>query len=207
MASRRYEQRIRAATAEDTRRRILDAMRERIRSAPTEELSIDRVAQDAGVARSTIYVVFGSRAGLFEALGEDLLSRAGFQRIVDAVSLPDPREALRASLRASCEVYAAERDVARVLASNAALNPGAFGGVFDVLNRGRAEGLRHLATRLKRDDVLRHDVSIKEATEILWVITSFDVFDQLYSSRGLTAQAVGRRLIAMAERAICVGQG
>ena len=73
MTTRKYTQQVRAVAADETRRRILDAMRDRLRAAPSEALSIERVAQDAGVARSTVYVVFGSKAGLFEALGQDLL--------------------------------------------------------------------------------------------------------------------------------------
>src|SRR5689334_25070099 len=113
MTTRRYEQKLRAAAAEDTRRRILEAVHDRVRAAPSEPVSVEKVAQDAGVARSTVYLIFGSRAGLFEALGQFLLDRAGFHRIVEAVQLPDAREALRASLRAAVEVYADERDVAR----------------------------------------------------------------------------------------------
>ena len=123
MTTRRYTQHARAEAADETRRRILDAMRERLRAAPSVVLSIERVAQEAGVARSTVYVVFGSKAGLFEALGQDLLDRTGFQRIVDAVALPDAREAVRASLRAAARVYAAERDVSRTIYSMESLEP------------------------------------------------------------------------------------
>ena len=77
MAKRPYEQRLRARSAEETRRRILDAVYERLREAPAEPVSVERVARMAGVARSTVYLVFGSRAGLFDALGDDLLRQDG----------------------------------------------------------------------------------------------------------------------------------
>ena len=67
MATRPYEQRQRAEAAEQTRRRILDAVIERLRKAPAEPVSVDRIAEMAGVARSTVYAIFGSRAGLFDA--------------------------------------------------------------------------------------------------------------------------------------------
>jgi AcrR family transcriptional regulator len=186
MATRKYEQRERALTAEQTRRRILDTMRERLRAAPAEALRIDVLAGAAGVARSTVYAIFGSRTGLFEALGRDLLESAGFARVVAAVQLPDVRAALRESLRAASEVYAAERDVARVLFSMARLDPEAVAGAVEALEHGRTEGMRHLAGRLKRQGVLHAGTSVKEAADILWVVTSFETFDQLYTERGLS---------------------
>jgi AcrR family transcriptional regulator len=203
VTTRRYEQKLRASAAEETRQRILDAMRDRLRAAPSEPVSVEKVAQDAGVARSTIYLVFGSRAGLFEALGHHLLERAGFHRIVDAVGLPDAREALRASLRAAVEVYADERDVARALSSMAQLDPDAVGGAFDVFDHGRAEGLLHLATRLREQGELLPGLTPAEAADCLWVITSFDTFDQLYTGRRLPREVVAERLVGLAERAVC----
>ena len=202
MTTRRYTQQARALAADETRRRILDAMRARLREAPSEALSIERVAQDAGVARSTVYVVFGSKAGLFEALGRDLLDRTGFQRIVDAVALPDSRDAVRASLRAAAQVYAAERDVSRTIYAMWALEPEAVRGTFEVVERGRAEGQRRMAERLAAEGHLHPDLTVDEATDILWVITSFETFDQLYTGRGLGEEDTAARLITMAERAL-----
>lgn len=200
--SRRYTQRVRAASAEDTRERILEAMRARLRNAPSEPVSLERVAQDAGVARSTVYLVFGSKAGLFEALGQDMLVRTGFHRIVAAVALPDARDAVRAGLRAAASVYATERDVARAIYSMWWLEPDAVRGVYEVVERGRAQGQRHLAQRLRDEGHLRADVTVDEAADILWTITSFDAFDQLYTGRSLTEQEVADRLVAMAERTL-----
>ncbi|HZW42090.1 MAG TPA: TetR/AcrR family transcriptional regulator [Agromyces sp.] len=202
MSTRKYTQQARAAAADETRRRILDAMRDRLRAAPSEALSIERVAQEAGVARSTVYLVFGSKAGLFEALGQDLLERTGFQRIVDALALPDAREAVKESLRAAAGVYAAERDVSRTIYSMWSLEPEAVRRAFEVVERGRAEGQRRTAERLADEGHLRPDVTVEEAADILWVITSFETFDQLYTGRGLSEADTAARLVMMAERAL-----
>ena len=98
MAQRKYEQRLRAEQAEETRRRILDAVYERLRQAPAEPIALDEVARRARVARSTIYLVFGSRAGLFQAFAEDLSERTGLAALTEAVAHPDPREHLRGGL-------------------------------------------------------------------------------------------------------------
>lgn len=206
MTTRKYTQQARAAAAEETRRRILDAMRVRLREAPSEALSIERVAQEAGVARSTVYLVFGSKAGLFAALGQDLLEQTGFHRIVEAVALPDARDAVRESLRAAVGVYAAERDVSRTIYSMWSLEPESVRGAFEVVERGRAEGQRRLAGRLAEQGHLHAEVTVDDAADILWVITSFETFDQLYTGRGLSEEETAARLVTMAERALWASQ-
>lgn len=111
MATRKYEQRLRADAAAETRRRILDAVYQRLREAPSEPVSIDRIARMARVARPTVYLVFGSRAGLFEAVGADLRERGGFGRMLQAAAHPDAREALRGGICGVVTMYAAHRDV------------------------------------------------------------------------------------------------
>jgi AcrR family transcriptional regulator len=203
MAPRKYEQRLRAEAAEETRRRILDAVYERLRAEPTQPLSLDRVAQAARVARSTIYVIFGSRAGLFDAVATDLLYRGGFDQVVTAVADPDAREHLRGGIRGGVETYAAYRDVQRVLHSTAALDPQALAGAVQRADARRAGGMAYLAQRLAEQDLLRPDVSVDDAAHLLWLVTSFDAFDVLYSGRGLPVDEVARLLVATAERAVC----
>ena len=45
-------------------------------------------------------------------------------------------------------------------------------------------------------------VGVDEANDILWVITSFESFDLLYSGRGLPLDTVVERLTETAERAL-----
>src|SRR6478735_6582478 len=94
--SRKYEQRLRAESAEATRQRILDVVARQLRKAPNQPISLDLIASRAKVARSTIYTIFGSRAGLFEAFVEQLWARTGLAELTEAVSTEDPAQHLRA---------------------------------------------------------------------------------------------------------------
>ena len=201
--TRKYEQRLRAEGAEETRRRVLDALYARLRDTPAQPVSVDQVAQDAKVSRSTVYLIFGSRAGLFDALGTDLLQPAGFQEVVEAVAHPDAREHLRLGLRAGAEWFAAHRDVARALYSMSLLDPQALAGAVQRWEENRAGGMEYLARRLAEQDVLRPDVTTKEAADVLWLLASFDSFDQLYTGRGLPVDEVAQVLITTAERSLC----
>jgi hypothetical protein len=67
---------------------------------------------------------------------------------------------------------------------------------------GRWPGMRNIAGRLEAQGYLRDDLSRDEAAQILWVLTSFATFDQLFRERGLSAGGVTDRLRAVAERTL-----
>jgi AcrR family transcriptional regulator len=203
VAARKYEQGLRAEAAEQTRRRILDAVYERLRAAPSERVSVEQIARSARVARSTVYVVFGSRAGLFDALAKDLVKRGGFDRVLEAVADADAREHLRGGIRGNCEFFAADRDVHRALQSMSALNPDALAGAVQRWEQRRTGGMTYLAQRLADQDLLRPDVTPEQAAHLLWLLTSFDSFDLLYTGRGLSVGEVADVLTTTAERSLC----
>ncbi|SFW78485.1 TetR/AcrR family transcriptional regulator [Amycolatopsis australiensis] len=203
MSTRKYEQRLRADAAEETRRRILAAVYERLCQAPTEPVSIEQVAKMAGVSRSTVYLVFGSRAGLFDALGDDLRGRGGFDRAVDATTETDARNGLFASIRASVPIFAEHREVLRVLYSMAQLDPDAVGGAVHRMAESRSAGMAWHAQRLAEQNQLRPDVTVDEAADLLWTLCGFETFDQLYTGRALPVEAVADLLVAMVERVVC----
>lgn len=202
MDKRRYVQRARAEAAEATRRRILDAARATLERGPVGALRVEEVARQAGVSRSTVYLLYGSRAGLFDALARYLRDAAGFGELIEASRLPDALENLRASQRAAVRVYAAMPHLARAMYTLAAIDPDAVAAVA-AMEDGRRPGMARLAAALAAQGYLRDGVSIKEAAEILGVITSFATFDELYSGSGLPVEVVADRLVAMAVRSVC----
>jgi AcrR family transcriptional regulator len=202
VAGRTYEQRARAEEAERTRMRIIEAVFERLRAAPAEPIAIDTIARTAGVARSTVYAIFGSRAGLFDAVGRELAARSGYARLVDAKHQPDARDHLRAGFRAASEMLAANRDVYRALRSMAQLDEQAVGGVVRRMDEERAGGMTRLVSRLAEQRVLRDDLSVQDAEHMLWMLTSFESFDLLYTGRGLSVDRTVELLIDTAERAL-----
>ena len=169
-----------AETSEATRRRILDALEHRLREAPTEPVSVDEVATRAAVARTTVYLAFGSWAGLFDALATDLWERAGLADLTEAVAHPDAREHLRG-------VPGWHRDLRGTARRRRCpvLDVGARPGVRRRRDRP-AGGLtvgRHayLAGRLAEQGLLRDDVTVEAAADVLWMLAGFGSFDELFS--------------------------
>ena len=107
-------------------------------------------------------------------------------------------------MREGSRLYAGGRDLGRALFSLSLLDPDAAEAIV-VLEHGRAPAMRKLAQRLKDEGYLRADVGVAEAADVLWLLTSFDTFDQLYTGRGLSEATVAKRVVAMAERELLVG--
>ena len=176
---RSYNQKARAESAQETRRRIIDVTRDLLTRAPLENVSLPAIAAGAEVARSTVYAIFGSREGLMVAVAEDLLERGGFARIGQALRGPDVVRAFEISMDVAMELYSQEHAVSQALLSLSAVDRDASSAAAR-LNFGRREGMRRLAQRMHEQGVLRDDVTVDEAADVLWVITSFETFEQLY---------------------------
>jgi hypothetical protein len=84
----------------------------------------------------------------------------------------------------------------------AELDPDAVGGAMQRSEQRRAAGMARLARRLSRQGLVRDGLTAKQAADRLWVLTSFDAFDLLYSGRKHSASAVARALVDLAERGV-----
>jgi AcrR family transcriptional regulator len=201
--TRAYKQKARAESAAETRRRILDGVYARLREEPSTPPSVGEIARTAGVARSTVYLVFGSRAGLFDAFAEELWQRSGLPNLQKAVNVPDAREGVLGGIRAGVDIFAADRDVFNALFAMTKLDPDAVGGAVERIEGRRAQGMTWGSRRLARQKQLKPGVSARRAAHVLWLVASFDAFDLLYTGRGLSAQQTGRILADTFEDAVC----
>jgi len=203
MERRKYDQVRRAETASETRRRILETVGQCLREKPTEQPSLNRVAERAGVSRSTIYADFGSRSGLFDAFVVDLWERTGLGELGDAVAATSARERLREGTRAASRMKGRELAVYRVLHAMDRLDPASAGGAVRQMETSRRRGMADVAEHLARDGELLDGVSVDEAADLLWVITSFESLDLLVAGRGRSVDEAADLLVAAAERAVC----
>ena len=202
MSRRPYEQRLRAEAADATRERILDALYERLGEGPVGPVSVDEVARRARVARSTVYLAFGSRGGLFDALTERLLGGEGYDRILEATRHPDARETLRGGLEGGVRMFAAHHEVFRVLYAIARIEPDSVGEALARSERRRWKSMDWLAGRLSEQGLLRPDVTPARAADVIWLLAGFEAFDQLASGRGLDPDEVVEVLVQTAESAL-----
>jgi AcrR family transcriptional regulator len=200
--TRAYEQKARAESAAETRRRILDGVYECLHEEPSTPPSVGEIARRADVARSTVYLVYGNRAGLFDAFAQDLWQRSGLPNLQEAVNVPDAREGILGGIRAGVDIYAADRDVFNALFAMTKLDPDAVGGAVQRIEEQRAKGMTWASRRLARQKQLKPGISASNAAHVLWLVASFEAFDLLYTGRGLSARETGRILADTFENAV-----
>jgi AcrR family transcriptional regulator len=179
MSPRPYRLERRRVAADQTRARIIAAARDVLlagRGFPG--FTIDAIARHAGVARMTVYYQFRSKAGLLEAIFDDLAARGEIRRLAEAFAQPDPQVALRSFVAAFGHFYAADRLMFRRLHAYAALDPEIEHGL-----TGRAawrrDGLGVLVGRMAARFGAPAPRQTDEAIDLLHMLTSFESFDAL----------------------------
>jgi AcrR family transcriptional regulator len=159
----------RESAAARTRRAILQAAQALLRERPGEP-TVGAIAAQAGVSRLSVYHHFGSRAGVLGAVAE----------------------AAHASGRS---VGTDVRSFIAEAVAHWATDPPLFRRL---TKPDSDERPRELAARLAADDRLRPGCSLKEAEDVIAVLTSFAAFDRLHHGGRRSAAAVTEILMRMA---------
>jgi AcrR family transcriptional regulator len=179
MCPRPYRLGQRQATTDQTRSRILAAARDLLTVGEGfSGFSIDAVAHQADVARMTVYYQFGSKAGLLEALFDDVASSGGMGQIPDAFQRTEPLEALSAYVEILSRFYNSDRLILRRLRGLATLDPD-LEQALRARGERRRKGLRVIIGRLMDRYGRPAPESFDEAVDILHMLTSFESFDAL----------------------------
>jgi AcrR family transcriptional regulator len=201
MSPRPYRLGRRAESIEQTRGRIIAAMRELLARDGYRSASLEEVGRVADVARATVYYQFGSKAGLLEAVVGDIQRRAGQSGVADALGVTDPIEALRQAFVAGSRFWAAEHPLIRRLTGLAAVDEEIRRVIADV-EQNRVPLLAGLVERLEAAGQLSPDIPPTRALDVLWMLSSFEAFDQLLTGRGLTVQEIAQILTDLAVRGL-----
>lgn len=197
---RRYESPIRQEQARDTRRRVLEAARQLFLARGYIATPIGAIAQEAGVAAQTVYVTFGNKRTILAALmdlslgGDDepvgLLERPGPQRMRDE---PDQRRQLRMMAHGIREILDRAGPLFEVVRAAAAADP----EIAEMYRRLQDERLRNMTMVVgwvaeKRP--LKEGITLADASDIVWTLTSADVHRLLRAERGWTGERYERWL-------------
>ena len=190
---RRYDSSRRRAQAARTRQDILDAARDSFVENGFGGTTLSGIAKAAGVAVETIYRSFDGKAGLFCQLVEDASLarlRPEYEAILDE---PDPRRQLAIYAAAQPAIQARTGPLIRVLNEAAAADV-EIRKVSEDLQEQRLAGMERFARLLEEEGVLRAGLTVEDARDVLWTITSNATHDLLVTRRGWTGERYGEWL-------------
>ena len=149
----------RAAAAEVTRTRLIDAAIERF-AADGLGASFDAVAAEVGVTKGALYHHFGSKEGLVEAVYKEAIRRHA-DRVVAASAEGDGRTRLLALVDASARLYASRTPFYRVLVAlhlAAAMERPALAEIARRMQRNQRDFMIELVRQGQRDGSMRAEL-------------------------------------------------
>ena len=180
---RPYHSPARRRQAEQTRARILAAARDLFRSAGYATTTIDAIASSAQVSAKTVEAAFGSKRGVLAALVDPLATAGPPRDLVDQIrAADDPRHLLRLVAELTRRSYEASLPEFELMRGAAAVAPEISAVAQQVESRRRGNQAR-LAGYLDERGLLRSDLVPDEATDIIWTLTSYDVYRALIGER------------------------
>lgn len=186
--SRRYDSTGRKARALRTRTAILDAAERQFLDDGYGTATIASIAQEADVSVETIYKSFGGKAGLVREIYERGLEGREDTRAYDRADATrdresDPRTIMREWGRLTAEVASVVTPI-RVLMRHLALTDTEIAAVLETAETERLARMRHHARFLKVRGYLRPGVTVSEATDVLWICSSLEIYELLVMRRG-----------------------
>lgn len=194
----------RPAAVARTRGRVIEAAREAFAEGGYYEISVEDIAARAGVVRSTVYNLFGSKVAVLEAVVHDALRRAGFDGLREAMGREDALDALRGVIHAGCELWAADDVIFRKVIGLASVDD-QVRTLIDRLESARRDDMGRLVNRLAEQGYLREGISEERASRTLELVTSFEAFDHLFSRSGLGVAETAEELWDQAQTVVVPG--
>ena len=189
-SKRQYNSTRRQAQAKQTRQQIIDAAKKLFSLQGYSGTTIDSIAQEAGVSSETIYAVFGNKRTILTNLidisvGGDnlpipLLQRSGPQSVMHE---KDPVRLLDLFAHDISNILERMSPILEIIRFAAKTEPDIAELLKNMLDQ-RYANLGAVTKQLSALGALREGLDEAQSTEMIWVITSPEVFGLLIKDRG-----------------------
>jgi AcrR family transcriptional regulator len=176
---RPYHSHVRQRQAEETRRRILVAARSLFESRGYAVTTLEAIAEQALVSPKTITALFGSKLALLaEAINPEAFSPRVRQLIEELRALEDPSRQLSLVAQITRQAYEPLASSLELLRTAGAVAP-ELADVTRQIEARRRQNQARLIASLREQGALRPGLSLEEATDALWALTSYDLYRML----------------------------
>jgi len=187
---RGYDSPRRREQAAETRRKILDAAEQLFIERGYAATAMPAIAAEAGVALKTVYLAFGTKAGVLHAVwdvrlgGDDqrvpVADRPWYRQLLAA---DDPHLLVRAAARQSRVTKEHAGDVLRIIRQAAVTEP-ALADLWDRIETEFRAILAGVAERLDALGSLAAGIDATSATDLLWTLNHPDTWQLLVRGCG-----------------------
>jgi AcrR family transcriptional regulator len=206
---REYDSTNRQAQANETRRRILEAAHKLFIERGYAGATAEAIAEEAGVAAQTIYAIFKTKKKLIVSLmnvspasgAEDLApmsERASIQAIWQE---RDPRRQLQIFAQVVAGNLNQVAEVSEIMRDAAKIEPD-FHRILQKLNKQRLEHMTFAVQQFAANGPFREKIDDAYATDIVWTLTSPEVFLLLMRNRGWSKEKYAEWLADMLIRVL-----
>jgi AcrR family transcriptional regulator len=187
--ARHYVSPLRRDAAARTRQAVLDAARELFAAQGYTATTIDEIAGRAGVSKPTVFAAIGSKQAILKQLRD--IAVAGDDQPVpvaqrpwyrEALAEPDPRRALRLYARNATAIHRRSADVHEVLKAAAASDKDLH-DLWHASEDERRGGATIVVDALLHKTPLKPGLDRTAAIDIVWLLTSTDIFWRLVRTR------------------------
>lgn len=184
---RRIRPTLRQRQAQATRSMIVAAAQTLFLERGYVSTTIEAIAENAEVAVSTVYAVFGSKRGILRAIREAWHGGSHIRDVTfSSPKTTTPQERLELLAQATRKQWETGSEVIAIYTGAAAVDPEAAAELSEAL-AGRRRGMANFAHSL--EPYLQQDLDVDHATAILQALCSPEVFDELVRRSGWSADA------------------
>jgi len=191
---RKYNSSRRQVQARETRQQIVESARTLFFTRGYSGTTIDAIAQAAAVSSETVYSIFSNKRNILSHLMD--ISVGGDDQPIRLLERPEPQAVLRESdqhlqiamfSQGITEILARVAPLFEVLRSAAKIEK----DIEDLLNhllKERLENMTTFARQIAGNGSLREGMEVLTAAELIWTITSPEIFLLLTRDRNYSKQ-------------------
>ena len=181
--------------AAETRRRLAQSARRLFHDHGYAATTIAEIADEAGLAVQTFYAVYGSKRAVLSALIDQMEEKAELPRLVEALAAtPYAQEQLTLIVDFTVRLFDRGADVLETLRSAASAEPDLVAAYKEGDARRRRDQ-RRLVQGWATRRALRHGLSEREAADVLWAMTSAELYRLFVTENGWSTRRLGDWLI------------
>lgn len=182
--TRPYQSDRRNAAAEQTRERILGAAKTLFARKGIDRVTVEDIADKAGVATSTVYAVFKSKEGLLRGMIQAALFGERTRKAQALLSgVADPIEMIALTAQVARSIYESESTELGLLRSTSGFSP-SLRKLEQELEDMRFAMQEERVRRLFAERKAKTGLSVEDARRLMWMYTSRDLYRMLVHEGG-----------------------